>query len=64
MDLDLLAPTGRVVGVVARAHAAASGLNQMLWSGTLSPGIYLLRATATTDEGAAAQAVRPVVVTR
>jgi len=64
VDLDVLSPTGRVVEMVTHGRAGAAGLNQVSWRGALGPGVYLLRATATTEDGTSVQAVRPVVVTR
>ena len=61
---ELLAPTGRVAAMVARGRACTAGLNQVSWRAALGPGVYLLRATATTEDGTSVQAVRPVVVVR
>ncbi len=64
VDVDVLSPAGRVVANVARSRAATAGVNQFVWSGPAAPGMYLVRTTATTEEGASVQALRPVVITR
>ena len=64
VDLELLSPAGRVAAVLARGRACAAGLNQVSWRGALGTGVYLLRATATTEDGASVLAARPVVVVR
>ncbi|MBI3944978.1 MAG: VWA domain-containing protein [Armatimonadetes bacterium] len=64
VDLEVVSPTGRVVAVVSRAHAAQAGINRVVWSGSVSPGLYLVRATATTEEGARTQTIKPVIITR
>ncbi|MDH7570666.1 MAG: hypothetical protein QHJ73_13875, partial [Armatimonadota bacterium] len=64
VDVEVVAPTGRVVAAVARKRAADAGHNQLVWTGPAAPGVYLLRATATNDEGACVQAVQPIVLTR
>ena len=63
VDLDVLAPSGKVVATVARGRAAVQGVNQLFWSGTVAPGLYLVRATATAGR-ASIQSMRPVVITR
>jgi len=55
---------GRLAAVVARGRACAAGRSQVSWRGALGTGVYLLRATATTEDGTSVQAVRPVVVVR
>jgi hypothetical protein len=64
VDAQLVSPSGRTVATVTRGRASDPGTNQVAWSGPVAPGIYLLTVTATTEDGASAQAVRPVLVTR
>ncbi len=64
VDLDVLSPAGRVVATVSHGRALPAGVNQLVWGGPVQPGLYLLRATATSEEGLRVQTVRPAVVTR
>ena len=64
VDLEILSPSGRTVATVARGRAFMQGVNQAVWSGPAAPGLYLLRAAATAEDGGVVQAVRPVAVVR
>ncbi|HEX3000119.1 MAG TPA: hypothetical protein VHR86_07775, partial [Armatimonadota bacterium] len=64
IDLDVLSPTGSKVAAVARGRASVSGVNQVTWKGEVPAGIYLLRVTATTEDGQMMQTLRPVVLVR
>lgn len=64
VDIDLAAPNGRTVAVLARGRTATPGLNTVPCRADVSPGIYLLRAAVTTEGGRRALAVQPVVLSR
>ncbi|MBI3947394.1 MAG: hypothetical protein HY321_15840 [Armatimonadetes bacterium] len=64
VDVEVLSPGGRSVAVLARGRAADAGANQVAWGGPAAPGVYLLRAVATTEDGSSVQAIKPVVITR
>ncbi|MBI3946794.1 MAG: hypothetical protein HY321_12800 [Armatimonadetes bacterium] len=64
VDVAVMSPAGRTVRVLATRQASGAGQNQVTWPAGGLPGIYLVRVTATTEEGAAAQAVCPVIFTR
>lgn len=64
VDIRLLAPAGREVAMLAHRYSAVPGLNQLSWRGSLAPGLYLMEATATAEDGTATKAVQPVVVVR
>ena len=69
-SVEIVSPSGRIVRRVSAAQAAARGRNQAYWDGrddrgvTIPSGLVLVRITATTEDGAAVQAVRPVVLVR
>ncbi len=64
VEIEAVSPTGRRVASIARGRASEAGQNEVFWSQAVAPGIYMLRVTATTDEGATVQAVRPCVGAR
>ncbi|NLC55302.1 MAG: hypothetical protein GX774_00510, partial [Armatimonadetes bacterium] len=64
VDVEVVSPSGQSVGTLARGRASDPGTNQVVWSGPARPGTYLLRITATNDEGASVRVVRPIVITR
>ncbi len=64
VDVAVLTPTGRVLAVLAQGRAMTAGTNQVIWMGAVRPGIYLVRVTATTEDGRVFQALAPGVVAR
>ena len=64
VDVVIVTPAGRTLSEVTRARALPSGTSEVYWNGAVAPGIYLVRVTATGDDGTQVQSVRPAVVTR
>lgn len=64
VEVDVISPSGRLVRRLVAGRAMEAGANEVAWPAGTLPGIYLVRVLATTEEGASAQGIRPVVLTR
>ncbi|MGQ9542206.1 MAG: FlgD immunoglobulin-like domain containing protein [Armatimonadota bacterium] len=66
----ILSATGQIVQTLQAGEAASRGVTNLTWNGRDGTGIavpagtYLVEVTATAEDGQAARAVQPVVITR